>query len=107
MTPQTELEWQIERSTRRALLRRAAQLSGAGVLGAAALGAAPGIASARDDAADRSGTIVMMNYPGWMGKTTVADFKKATGVSVKQVAGLTSGVSAAVAQIAQNKDSYD
>ena len=107
MTPQNELEWQVERSTRRALLRRAAQLSGAGVVGAAALGAAPSIASAQRGAVDLSGTITMMNYPGWMGKTTVADFKKATGVSVKQVAGLTSGAAAAVAQIAQNKDSYD
>ena len=58
-------------------------------------------------AAPLSGTIVMMNYPDWMGKTTVADFKAATGVSVKQVEGLTSGTSAAAAQIAQNKDSYD
>ena len=49
----------------------------------------------------------MMNYPGWMGKTTVADFKAATGVDVKEVEGLTSGVSAAAAQIAQNKDEYD
>ena len=54
-----------------------------------------------------SGTITMMNYPGWMGKTTVADFKAATGVDVKEVEGLTSGVSAAAAQIAQNKDEYD
>ena len=49
----------------------------------------------------------MMNYPGWMGKTTVADFKAATGVDVKEVEGLTSGVSAAAAQIAQNRDEYD
>ena len=61
----------------------------------------------KETAAPLSGTIIMMNYPDWMGKTTVADFKAATGVSVKQVEGLTSGVSAAAAQIAQNKDSYD
>ena len=48
-----------------------------------------------------------MNYPEWMGKTTVADFKTATGVSVKQVEGLTEGTSAAAAQVAQNEGSYD
>jgi spermidine/putrescine transport system substrate-binding protein len=58
-------------------------------------------------AQELSGSITMMNYPGWMGKTTVADFKAATGVDVKEVEGLTSGVSAAAAQIAQNRDEYD
>jgi spermidine/putrescine transport system substrate-binding protein len=58
-------------------------------------------------APELSGSITMMNYPGWMGKTTVADFKAATGVDVKEVEGLTSGVSAAAAQIAQNRDEYD
>lgn len=84
--------------------RRLLQMAGVSyvALVAAACGSDDG-----GEAAELSGTITMMNYPGWMGKTTVADFKAETGVTVKEVEGLTAGVSAAAAQVAQNKDAYD
>ena len=106
------------RYTRRTALIRGAQTAAGATALAAFLAACGGSSSTSASTAAASseaaattaplaGEIVMMNYPDWMGKTTVADFKTATGVSVKQVAGLTEGVSAAAAQISQNKDSYD
>ena len=107
--------------TRRTALVRGAQLATAGSL-VAFLAACGGSSSSSSSSAAAttaaataaatttaalSGEIVMMNYPEWMGKTTVADFKTATGVSVKQVEGLTEGTSAAAAQVAQNEGSYD
>ena len=107
--------------TRRTALVRGAQLATAASL-AAFLAACGGSSSSSSSSAAAttaaataagattaalSGEIVMMNYPEWMGKTTVADFKTATGVSVKQVEGLTEGTSAAAAQVAQNKGPYD
>lgn len=85
--------------------RRVLQI--AGVSYVTLLAAACGSSSSSGASSDLSGEVTMMNYPGWMGKTSVADFKAETGVTVKEVEGLTSGVSAAAAQIAQNKDSYD
>ena len=85
--------------------RRLLQMAGVSYL--TLIAAACGSDDGESAAAALSGTVTMMNYPGWMGKTTVADFKKATGVTVKEVEGLTSGTSAAAAQIAQNKGSYD
>jgi spermidine/putrescine transport system substrate-binding protein len=85
--------------------RRLLQLAGVSYL--TLIAAACGSDDGESAPAALSGTVTMMNYPGWMGKTTVADFKQETGVTVKEVEGLTSGVSAAAAQIAQNKDSYD
>ena len=116
------------RYTRRNALIRGAQLTaGAGALAAflAACGGSDSTTSATSEAGATSeaaatsteaattaapalsGEIVMMNYPGWMGESTVADFNAATGVGVKEVEGLTEGTSAAAAQIAQNKDEYD
>jgi spermidine/putrescine transport system substrate-binding protein len=112
------------RYTRRNALIRGAQVTaGAGALAAflAACGGSDSTTSATSEAAATteaeaaattaapalSGEVVMMNYPGWMGETTVADFKAATGVDVKEVEGLTEGTSAAAAQVAQNKDEYD
>jgi spermidine/putrescine-binding protein len=103
MSPEQLPPWLVDEMTRRTLFRRGAKIAGAGSLGLA-LGAFGGTAAFAESAA---GQITMMNYPGWMGKTSVADFKKQTGISVKQVNGLTSGVSAAAAQISQNKGSYD
>ena len=100
MSPEQLSPWLVEQMTRRTLFRHGARLAGAGV----ALGAFGGTTAFAGSAADQ---IVMMNYPGWMGKTTVADFKKQTGIGVKQVNGLTSGISAAAAQVSQNKGSYD
>jgi spermidine/putrescine transport system substrate-binding protein len=92
--------WLVEQMTRRTLFRRGATIAGAGLV----LGSLGGTNAFAGPLADQ---IVMMNYPGWMGKTTVASFKKQTGIGVKQVNGLTSGISAAAAQVAQNKGSYD
>jgi spermidine/putrescine transport system substrate-binding protein len=105
MSPDQLPPWYDEQITRRALLRRGARLTAASSLG---LALASFAASEGAAAALAAGTqITMMNYPGWMGKTTVSDFKAKTGVSVKQVSGLTAGISAAAVQISQNKGSYD
>ena len=108
------------RLTRRDAIIRSAQVAvGATALAsflAACGGSSSGGSSAASSAASTgggattaplSGEIVMMNYPDWMGSKTVAGFKAASGVDVKQVDGLTEGVEAAAAQIAANKDSYD
>jgi spermidine/putrescine transport system substrate-binding protein len=92
--------WLVEEMTRRTALRRGARLAGAGAFGLA-------LASMGGTGLAAGSQITMMNYPGWMGKTTVADFKKKTGISVKQVDGLTAGISAAAVQVSQNKGSYD
>jgi spermidine/putrescine transport system substrate-binding protein len=108
--------------TRRRLLRRAG--------GFAALAAMPGVLAAcgSDDssttstasssgastttakkvAAPVTGTITMMNYPDWIGSSEVKTFEqKFPDAKVKQVSGLTEGAAQAIAQINQNKDSYD
>jgi len=54
------------------------------------------------------GPIVMVNYPGWMGKHEDAGFAAATGIKIKEVTGLTDGGSASqAAQLARNKGEYD
>jgi spermidine/putrescine-binding protein len=111
---------EIELITRRRLLRRSGQL--------AALATLPGLLSAcgSDDdeggdgaaggqadatatpAPEIAGTITMMNYPDWIGDKEVQLFEeKYPEAKVKQVTGLTSGAAQAVAQINQNRDSYD
>jgi spermidine/putrescine transport system substrate-binding protein len=101
MSPEEQPHWYVEQMTRRTALRR----TGAGALGLAlaSFAASEGAAAA----AAAGGQITMMNYPGWMGKTTVSAFKAKTGIGVKQVSGLTAGISAAALQISQNKGSYD
>ena len=64
--------WLVEEMTRRTVLRRGARFAGAGAFGLA-------LASMSGTSAAAGSQITMMNYPGWMGKTTVADFKKKTG----------------------------
>jgi spermidine/putrescine transport system substrate-binding protein len=101
------------RLTRRVVLSRTMQLAGLASLGglAAACGGGSSSSSPASSAAGNqplSGQIIFMNYPEWIGSHEVADFQaKYPNVTVKQVEGLTSGVSAAAAQIAQNKDTYD
>jgi spermidine/putrescine transport system substrate-binding protein len=113
---------ELEMLTRRRLLRRAG--------GFAALAAMPGVLAAcgsDDDSSTTStassgssttagkkvagkvaGTITMMNYPDWIGSTEVKTFEQQfAGAKVKQVSGLTEGAAQAIAQINQNKDSYD
>jgi spermidine/putrescine-binding protein len=102
------------RLTRRVMLSRSMQLAGLASLGgiAAACGSSSGSGSSASTAGSAneplSGEIIFMNYPGWIGSNEVKGFEaKYPGVTVKQVEGLTSGVSAAAAQIAQNKSTYD
>jgi spermidine/putrescine transport system substrate-binding protein len=114
---------ELEMLTRRRLLRRAG--------GVAALAALPGFlaacgsdnsssgststassggstTTAAKAAAKVAGTITMMNYPDWIGSTEVKTFEAAfPDAKVKQVSGLTEGAAQAIAQINQNKDSYD
>jgi spermidine/putrescine transport system substrate-binding protein len=102
MSPEQLPPWLVEQMTRRTLFRRSARVAAAGTfLGALASMGGTSAAAALGD------QITMMNYPGWMGKTTVSAFKAATGISVKQVSGLTAGISAAAVQVSQNKGSYD
>lgn len=137
MAPDPELTARLLRSlTRRQLLVRSAQTAGLAAFGgllaacggsgesastpttaeaagttAPATTAAPetgATAEAATTQAELSGDIVMMNYPGWMGENTVANFEAAyPGVTVKEVEGLTSGAAAAVTQVQQNLGSYD
>jgi len=115
MQPDHELRTQMNpRLTRRLMLTRTMQLAGLASFGG--LAACGGGSGSSGSAANPSGStstplsgeIIFMNYPGWIGASEVKSFEAAyPGVTVKQVEGLTSGVSAAAAQIAQNKDSYD
>jgi spermidine/putrescine transport system substrate-binding protein len=105
MSPEELPSWYVEQLTRRAALRRGARLAGASTLGLALASFAASEGAAAAEAA--GGQITMMNYPGWMGKTTVSAFKAKSGSSVKQVSGLTAGISAAALQISQNKGKYD
>lgn len=108
----------FRRLTRRQMVARGAQFAGVLSLG--------GLLSACGDSADEaasttsttsttaaeseplSGTITMQNYPGWMGKTEVADFQKANpDVTVKEVEGASGGTAATVNQIRQNEGTYD
>jgi spermidine/putrescine transport system substrate-binding protein len=115
MQPDHELRTHMNpRLTRRLMLARTMQLAGlASIGGLAACGGGSGSSSSAagsggSTSAPLSGEIIFMNYPGWIGASEVKNFEAANpGVTVKQVEGLTSGVSAAAAQIAQNKDSYD
>jgi spermidine/putrescine transport system substrate-binding protein len=101
------------RLTRRLMLSRTMQLAGLASVGGLAAACGGGSSSSSSSGGSSSsqpltGEIIFMNYPGWIGSHEVKDFEaKYAGVTVKQVEGLTSGVSAAAAQIAQNRDSYD
>jgi spermidine/putrescine transport system substrate-binding protein len=116
MEPGHPFDLSVAPLTRRQMLTRGAQIAGLASVGLAAAcgggggGSSSSAASGGSSAASAplSGEIVFMNYPGWIGSHEVKDFEAATpGVTVKQVSGLTEGVSAAAAQIAQNKGSYD
>src|SRR6185369_14205569 len=74
---------------RRELLARAAQM-GIALPALGAFGAACGSGSSSSSSPPSSsgppkGTAVLLNYQGWMGKHTVADFEKAyPGAGIKQ-----------------------
>jgi spermidine/putrescine transport system substrate-binding protein len=55
-----------------------------------------------------SGTIRMLNFPGWLGENEVARFEKRyPDVDIKQIAVATGSISARAAQVQQNPDGYD
>jgi spermidine/putrescine-binding protein len=82
--------------SRRALMRRAAIAAAALPAGASLLEAFSGAAAA---AAADTGTIVLNNYPGWIGKNELAAFaKKYPGDKVKMVTNATSSVAEVILQ---------
>jgi spermidine/putrescine-binding protein len=86
------------------------------VLGGVAAAGAWLMSSCGDDAdtsaeasgsGELGGSLTILNYPDWIGSTQLDTFRDATGVSVEQIAGLTTGSAAAAAQISQNQDDFD
>jgi spermidine/putrescine transport system substrate-binding protein len=100
---------------RRELLQRAAQLGIAlpafGALGAACGGSSGSSASssaAATSSAPPTGTAVLLNYDGWMGKDTVAEFKAAfPGADLKQASLGSISSGAIVPAIKANLSTYD
>lgn len=92
-TPESELAAPLALS-RRALVRRAAIAAAALPAGASLLEGLAGSAEAAD-----TGTIVLNNYPGWIGKSELAAFaKKYPGDKVKMVTNATSSVAEVILQ---------
>ena len=92
-TPESELAAPFALS-RRALVRRAAIAAAALPAGATLLEGLAGTAEAAD-----TGTIVLNNYPGWVGKNELAAFaKKNPGDKVKMVTNATSSVAEVILQ---------
>jgi spermidine/putrescine transport system substrate-binding protein len=55
-----------------------------------------------------SGTVRMLNFPGWLGENEVPRFKrKYPDVDIKQIAVATGSISARAAQVQQNPGGYD
>src|SRR3954447_12950936 len=82
--------------SRRALLRRAAMVGAALPAAGGLLDAFAGGAGA---AVDETGTIVLNNYPGWMGAHVIASFQKRfPGAKVKMVTNATSSAAEVVLQ---------
>ena len=107
-------QWLSLPMTRRAALRRGAQLAGLASVGlAAACGSSSSSSSSASSSAGTteplSGTVTFANYPEWIGAHEVVAFEKANpGVKIHQVSELTSGGNAAqIVQIHQNQGSYD
>ena len=96
---------------RRELLARAAQM-GIALPALSALGAACGSSSSSSSPPSSSGppkgTAVLLNYQGWMGKHTVADFETAyPGAGIKQASLGSISSGAVVPQIKANMSTYD
>ncbi len=99
--------------SRRQLLRRGSAF--------AALAAMPGVLAACGSDSDEggststattagavTGTITMVNYEGWIGKSQVAGFKKKyPGTDVKQVYGITLDSPSTITQIKQDQGQWD
>jgi spermidine/putrescine transport system substrate-binding protein len=97
---------------RRELLQRAAQLGVAlpalGALSAACGGSSTEKSSSSGPAAPPTGTAVLLNYDGWMGKNTVADFKaKYPGANLKQASLSSISSGSIVPAIKANLSTYD
>lgn len=61
-----------------------------------------------DDSGTSTGAIALLNYPGWLGKTEIADFEAANaGLTVKESAIAEGGSAALASQLAQSKGAYD
>ena len=95
---------------RRELLARAAQM-GIALPALGALGAACGSSSSSpppSSSGPPKGTAVLLNYQGWMGKHTVADFEQAyPGAGIKQASLGSISSGAVVPQIKANMSTYD
>jgi spermidine/putrescine transport system substrate-binding protein len=100
------------RLRRRELLIRAAQLGVAlpagSVLGAACGGGSSGASSAPPTSQAITGTPVVLNYAGWMGKDIVKNFEaKYPGASIKQIPEASISNGAVVPAIKANLSTYD
>ena len=97
---------------RRELLARAAQMGIAlpalGALGAACGSGSSSSSSQASSSGPPTGTAVLLNYQGWMGKHTVADFETAyPGAGIKQASLGSISSGAVVPQIKANMSTYD
>src|SRR4051794_3491034 len=82
--------------------------SGAAVaaMGLALLAACGGSDSTSSDTS--TGSVALLNYPGWIGETEIADFEAANdGITVKESAIAEGGSAALASQLAQSKGAYD
>jgi spermidine/putrescine transport system substrate-binding protein len=77
----SEEVWRRRQSRRQFLLRTAQGL--AGLAGGSAL--LPAVAAAQRSSRAAGDTIRLINYVGWIGKNEPANFKKATGNTIKQI----------------------
>jgi spermidine/putrescine transport system substrate-binding protein len=114
--PQIPTTFPLDRRLRRReLLQRAAQmgitLPALGALSAAcggSSGSSGSSAAGSTSSAPPTGTAVLLNYAGWMGKDTVAEFKaKYPGANLKQVSESSISSGAIVPAIKANLSTYD
>ena len=112
--PQLPLAHPSRRLRRRELLERAAQLGIAlpslGALGAACGGGSGSSASTAGStsSAPPTGSAVLLNYDGWMGKNTVAEFRAAyPGADLKQASLSSISSGAIVPALKANLRTYD
>jgi spermidine/putrescine transport system substrate-binding protein len=108
---------QLQEWTRRRLLRRGAELSALAALPAvlAACGSddepapsAAGGSTSKVPSGPIAGTIVLRNYPGWIGDKEISTFEQRNaGTKVKEVSSATSGAAETAALLARSKGKFD